>query len=64
MRASDVLAGAIVTLPREILPGRFYRVTRRCTQRQFLLRPDAATNNHFTYWLAVAAARRGDPQPP
>ena len=46
-----------MTLPREILPGRFYLVTRRCTQRQFLLRPDAATNNNFTYCLAVAAAR-------
>lgn len=32
-------------------------VTRRCTQRQFLLRPDAATNNAFIYCLAVAAQR-------
>jgi len=29
-----------MTLPREIIPGRFYLITRRCTQRQFLLRPD------------------------
>jgi REP element-mobilizing transposase RayT len=43
--------------PREIVPGRFYMVTRRCTQRQFLLRPDAATNNAFLYCLADAAQR-------
>ena len=46
-----------MTLPREVLPGHFYLVTRRCTQRQFLLRPDAATNNNFLYCLAVAAER-------
>jgi hypothetical protein len=32
-------------------------VTRSCTQRQFLLRPDPATNNAFVYCLAVAAER-------
>jgi REP element-mobilizing transposase RayT len=32
-------------------------VTRRCTQRQLLLRPDAATTNAFLYCLALAAAR-------
>ena len=32
-------------------------VTRRCTQRQFLLRPDEATNNAVIYCLAVAAQR-------
>jgi len=32
-------------------------ITRRCTQRQFLLRPDAATNNAFTYCLIEAAQR-------
>ena len=32
-------------------------VTRRCTQRQFLLRPDRETNNAFIYCLAVAAQR-------
>ena len=46
-----------MSLPREIIPGRFYMVTRRCTQRQFLLRPDAATNNAFLYCLADAAQR-------
>lgn len=46
-------------LPREVLPGRTYMITRRCTQRQFLLRPDRATNNAFAYCLAVAAQRTG-----
>jgi hypothetical protein len=46
-------------LPREVLPGRTYMITRRCTQRQFLLRPDHATNNAFIYCLAVAAERAG-----
>ena len=32
-------------------------VTRRCTQRQFLLRPDPKTNNAFVYCLGVAAQR-------
>lgn len=46
-----------MSLPREVLPGRVYMITRRCTQRQFLMRPDAATNNAFVYCLAVAATR-------
>ena len=32
-------------------------VTRRCTQRQFLLRPDTETANAFVYCLALAANR-------
>jgi REP element-mobilizing transposase RayT len=46
-----------MSLPRQVLPGQFYLLTRRCTQRQFLLRPDAATNNAFTYCLIEAAQR-------
>lgn len=46
-----------MSLPREVLPGRVYMITRRCTQRQFLMRPDEKTNNAFVYCLAVAAAR-------
>jgi REP element-mobilizing transposase RayT len=34
-------------------------ITRRCTQRQFLLRPDDETNNAFIYCLAEAAGRYG-----
>src|SRR5215208_47700 len=48
-----------MTLPREVLPGWFYMVTRRCTQRLFLLRPDEETNNAFLYCLAEAAQRCG-----
>ena len=44
-------------MPREVLPGRTYLITRRCTQRQFLMRPDRETNNAFIYCLAVAAQR-------
>lgn len=32
-------------------------ITRRWQQRQFLLRPDAVTNNAFTYCLIEAAQR-------
>jgi len=46
-----------MTMPRPVVPGRFYMITRRCTQRQFLLRPDDETNNAFTYCLAEAAQR-------
>ncbi len=46
-----------MTLPRNVVPGRFYMITRRCTQRQFLLRPDKETNNAFIYCLAEAAQR-------
>jgi putative transposase len=48
-----------VTLPRQILPGRSYLVTRRCTQRQFLLSPSRTTNHNVQYCLAVAAERTG-----
>ena len=44
-------------LPRPVLPRQFYLITRRCTQRQFLLRPDAVTNNAFLYCLIDAAVR-------
>jgi REP element-mobilizing transposase RayT len=48
-----------VTAPRQILPGTTYLVTRRCAQRQFLLRPSRTTNEIFLYLLAVAAERFG-----
>jgi len=44
-------------LPRAVVPGRTYMITRRCSERRFFLRPDAATNNAFVYCLAVAADR-------
>lgn len=48
-----------MSLPREVIPGRFFMVTRRRTQRQFSLRPDAETNNAFLYCVAEAAQRLG-----
>jgi putative transposase len=48
-----------VTAPRRILPGTTYHVTRRCTQREFLLRPSVLTNAIFLFVLALAAARTG-----
>ena len=48
-----------MSLPREVIPGRTYLITRRCTQRQFLMRPDRETNNAFIYCLAYAAKSCG-----
>jgi REP element-mobilizing transposase RayT len=41
------------------LPGASFLVTRRCTQREFLLLPSPVTNHLFKYVLAVAAERYG-----
>lgn len=48
-----------MTAPRPVFPGQFLIIQRRCTQRQFLLRPDDETNNAFTYLLAEASRRFG-----
>jgi putative transposase len=48
-----------MSIPREVLPGHTYMITRRCTQRQFLMRPDPQTNNAFIYCLGEAANRHG-----
>jgi REP element-mobilizing transposase RayT len=48
-----------MTAPRQVLPGTTYLITRRCFQRQFLLRPSQATNETFLYVLALAARRYG-----
>jgi REP element-mobilizing transposase RayT len=48
-----------MSLPRQIVPGRVYLLTRRCSERRFLMRPDAATSNAFVYCLAVSAQRFG-----
>ena len=45
--------------PRQILPGTTYFVSRRCAQRQFLLRPSRRVNRIFRFCLAVAAKRTG-----
>ena len=46
-----------MTAPRQVLKGSTYLVTRRCSQRQFLLKPSEITNAIFKYVLAVAARR-------
>jgi putative transposase len=51
------LTRSAMSLPRQIIPGCFYKITRRTMLRQFLLRPDEETNNTYTYCLAVAAAQ-------
>lgn len=48
-----------MTAPRQVLPGTTYLVTRRCFQRQFLLRPSAVVNELFKYVLVLAALRFG-----
>ena len=48
-----------MTAPRQVLPGSVYLVTRRCAQRQFLLRPSKLVNDVFLYLLAVASHRFG-----
>jgi putative transposase len=48
-----------MTVPRRVMPGRSLMITRRCTQRMFLLRPDAVTNEIFLFCLGVAAERFG-----
>ncbi len=49
-----------MTAPRQVLRGTTYLVTRRCAQRQFLLKPSKTTNEVFLYVLAVAVDRRLD----
>ena len=45
--------------PRCILPGTSYLVTRRCSERRFLLRPDPQVRQLFRFCLARASARSG-----
>ena len=49
-------------LPRQVLPGQFYLITRRCTQRQFLLRPDPVTNTVFDGLGSAARDLRAPPR--
>jgi putative transposase len=49
----------LVTAPRQVIPATSYLVSRRCAQRQFLLKPSKLTCTVFGYVLAVAAARYG-----
>jgi len=42
--------------PRQIVPGKTVFVTRRCSQRQFLLKPSKLVDQVFLYCMAYAAA--------
>jgi hypothetical protein len=46
-----------MSLPRAIVPGRRYMITRRCSERRLFMRPDRETNNAFIYCLALAACK-------
>ena len=46
-------------LPRPVLPAEPVMSTRRCAQRQFLLRPDPAFNQIYLYALGLAAEHAG-----
>ena len=48
-----------MSLPRAVIPGRRYLITRRCSERRFLLRPGRETNNAFVYCMALAARKAG-----
>jgi putative transposase len=48
-----------MTLARQVLAGRITLVSRRCTQRQLLLRPDEQVEQLFLYCLGEAAERYG-----
>jgi len=44
-----------MTMPREVIPGSSYLITRRCSRREFRLLPSRAVNQIIHYCLAYAA---------
>ena len=46
-----------MTMPRQVLPGTSYLLTRRTIQRQFLLSPSKVVNQIVLYCLGLAAQR-------
>ena len=48
-----------MTWPRRIVPGTTYLLTRRCTQRRFMLVPRGIVPKLFGYCVALAAERHG-----
>jgi len=46
-----------MSVPRRVIPGATYLVTRRCSERRFFLRPGLEVNAVIRYCLALAAAR-------
>ena len=48
-----------MTWPRRIVPGTTYLLTRRCTQRRFMLVPRGIVPKLFGYCVGLAAERHG-----
>ena len=48
-----------MTYPRRIVPGTTYLLTRRCTQRRFMLVPRSIVPQLFGGCVALAAERHG-----
>ena len=48
-----------MTCPRRVVPGTTYLLTRRCTQRRFMLVPRGIVPKLFGYCVALAAERHG-----
>ncbi len=48
-----------MTWPRRVVPGTTYLLTRRCTQRRFMLVPRGIVPSLFGYCVALAAERHG-----
>jgi REP element-mobilizing transposase RayT len=46
-----------MTAPRQVLPGKTYLTSRRCSERRFLLKPTAKNKQIFLYALGVYAKR-------
>jgi REP element-mobilizing transposase RayT len=46
-----------MTIARQVVAGRTYLITRRCTQRQFLLRPERSVEEIYLYCLGEALDR-------
>ena len=57
--ATAIADNSGMSLPRAIVQGRRYMITRRCSERRFFMRPDRETNNAFVYCLALAARKAG-----
>ena len=48
-----------MTWPRRFIPGTTYVLTRRCTQRRFMLVPRGIVPKLFGFCVALAAERHG-----
>lgn len=48
-----------MTVARQVVAGRSYTISRRCTQRQYLLRPEPHVERIYLYCIAEAVLRYG-----